>query len=78
MAFNARTLAPWDPVSVDFNTIDEYCDWIVKITGEPVDANTADWIRVWMNSARPNDILWLDSESRPSLPERADIQLMCN
>jgi hypothetical protein len=78
MAFNARVLAPWAPVFADFNTFDEYCEWTTQVTGEPVDANTADWVRIWMNTASPYDILWLDSESRPSLPEKAEIQLMRN
>jgi hypothetical protein len=78
MAFNARVLAPWAPVFIEFNTFDEYCEWTSHITGELLDANTADWIRIWMNTASPYEILWLDSESRPSLPEKAEIQLMRN
>jgi hypothetical protein len=78
MAFNARILAPRAPVFVKLNTFDEYCEWINQITGDILDANTAEWVRVWMNTASPFEILWLDSESRPSLPENAEIQLMCN
>jgi hypothetical protein len=76
MAFNARTLAPWDAVSVDFTAVDEYCEWFNEITGDLMDAQTADWIDVWMRTAHQFDVLWLDGDTRPCPPGRAEIQIM--
>ena len=28
-AFNARTLSPWQPVAIEFNTVEEYCSWLL-------------------------------------------------
>jgi hypothetical protein len=78
MSYNARLLAPWAPAFVEFDTVDEYCDWMNKISDELLAASTADWINLWMNTAKSFDILWLDDESRPCLPEKAEIQLMRN
>ena len=76
MAFNARVLAPWEPVSVDFDTIDEYCDWYNTITGEDIVVPMQEWVSTWMNIARSHDTLWLNDESYPCSPEKAEIQLM--
>ena len=78
MAFNARILAPWEPVSVNFNTIEEYCDWYNAITGEDLVVPMQKWLSAWMAIARSYDALWLDDESYPCSPEKAKTQLMCN
>jgi hypothetical protein len=79
MAFNARTLAPWQTVSVDFTTIDEYCTWFNEITGDLLDAKTADWLDVWLKAAPQHETLWLDGgDSRPCQADEADIQIMRN
>ena len=78
MAFNARVLAPWEPVSVDFNTIDEYCDWYNTITGEDLVVPMQEWLSAWMTIARQFDTLWLNDESYPCPAENAEIQLTRN
>jgi hypothetical protein len=76
MAFNARLLAPWDPAFVDFNTVDEYGEWVNRLSGELLDAKTADWLNEWMKTANQYDVLWLNDESQPCSPEHADFQIM--
>ena len=78
MAFNARILAPWEPVSVNFNTIDEYCNWYNAITGEDLVVPMQEWLSAWMTIARSYDTLWLNDDSYPCSSEKAEIQLMCN
>lgn len=77
MAFNARTLAPWIPVSFDFNTVEEYCAWFNEITGDVLDAKTADQLDTWLKAA-PQFVNWLDGDSKPCPADEADIQIMRN
>ena len=78
MAFTARLLAPLEPVSVNFNTIDEYCEWYNAVTGEDIVVPMQKWLSAWMTIARSYDTLCLNDESYPCSSERAEVQLMCN
>ena len=78
MSFNARTLAPWVPVSFEFTTVEEYCAWFNDITGDNLDAKTADWLDAWLKSASQHKTLWLDGDSRPCQADEADIQIARN
>ena len=78
MAFTARLLAPWEPVFVKFNAVDEYDAWITEIGGEPLKSTTAEQLRVWTTTAKAFETLWLNEESDQCLAESAEIQLMRN
>ena len=78
MAFTARLLAPWDPVFVKFNAVDEYDAWMTKIGGEPLKSTTVEQLRVWTTTAKAFDTLWLNDESDQCPAENAEIQLMRN
>ena len=78
MAFTARLLAPWDPVFVKFNAVDEYDAWMTKIGGEPLKSTTSDKLRLWTTTAKAYDTLWLNDESDQCPAENAEIQLTRN
>jgi|LakMenE01Jun11ns_1017448.scaffolds.fasta_scaffold9221960_1 hypothetical protein len=78
MAFTARLLAPWDPVFVKFNTVDEYDAWMTKIGGEPLKSTTVDRLRTWTTTAKAFDSLWLNEESDQCLADSAEIQVTRN
>jgi hypothetical protein len=78
MAFTARLLAPWDPVFVKFNAVDEYDAWMTKIGGEPLKSTTVEQLRVWTTTAKAFDTLWLNDESDQCPAENAEIQLTRN
>jgi hypothetical protein len=78
MAFNARVLAPWQPTAAEFTTVNEYCAWYNKLTGDLLDAKTADWLDEWLKVASQYDTLWLDADSRPCSWLSAEIQIMRN
>jgi hypothetical protein len=76
MSFNVRLLAPWDPTHTDFDTVEQYCDWYNRISGELLNTETTNWLNEWMKTANQYDVLWLDDESQPTAAEHADFQIM--
>ena len=78
MSFNARTLAPWQPVAIEFTTAEEYCAWFNEITGFLLDTKTVNWLDAWLKAASQHETLWLDGDSQPCHWTEADIQIMRN
>ena len=78
--FTMRTLPPWKEV------VEETCSpstlwyrmWMQRISGDYVAREKVAWLGVWMRSAKPGDVVYLNDDHEPVPKDLADVAIECD
>lgn len=78
--FTMRTLPPWQEVTKEtwsHSTLG-YRLWMKQISGDYVAKEKVAWLREWMRTAKPGDVVYLNDEHESVPKDRADVAIECD